>query len=326
MAGQTTCRLRGFGLAAALAAALVPTGAHARDDDRTISFFHIHTKETLTIQYKKDGRFLPDAMKKINWILRDWRKDQATTMDPNTIDIIWEMHHELASQQPVHIISGYRSPETNEMLRKTRGGQAKQSQHMTGKAVDISFPDVPLRRMRYSAMIRERGGVGYYPTSGIPFVHVDTSRVRHWPRMPHDELALLFPSGRSKHQSAAGRSITPADVASARSRRKDLVQEVNQFFALRDSPKAPVQIASATPPPVISAPLPVLPPEPTPAARPPAPAQHARMAVGAPTVAPVVQPDAMASLVARSTQSEAAAKPVADSQVVVARLPDPKPA
>ena len=71
---------------------------------------------------------------------------------------------------------------TNEMLRKTRGGQASQSQHITGKAVDIAFPDVPVKQMRYSAMIRERGGVGYYPTSGIPFVHVDTSRVRHWPR------------------------------------------------------------------------------------------------------------------------------------------------
>ncbi len=151
----------------------------ASGDDRTISFYHIHTQETLTIQYKKDGQYLPDALKKINWLMRDWRKNQVIDIDPKTIDIIWEMHEELGPKEPVHVICGYRSRDTNEMLRKTRGGQASQSQHITGKAVDISFPDVSVRQMRYSAMIRERGGVGYYPTSGIPFVHVDTSRVRH---------------------------------------------------------------------------------------------------------------------------------------------------
>lgn len=301
-----------------LTLALQVQGALAADD-RTISFFHIHTKETLTVLYKKDGRFLPDAMKKINWILRDWRKDQATEMDPNTIDIIWEMHRELGSAQPVHIISGYRSRDTNEMLRKTRGGQASQSQHITGKAVDISFPDVPVRRLRYSAMIRERGGVGYYPTSGIPFVHVDTARVRHWPRMPRDELALLFPSGRSKHAPADGRPITPADVKAARTRRRDLAQEVAQFYALRDGPKAPIQVAEAAPPPVITAPLPV-PPQPMPAVRPPAP--HERMAVGAPQPPPAAtQPDAMASLVARTADTKPAEPRVA---AVVESLPQPK--
>lgn len=309
-AGQITCRFLCLG-AAALAAAVSQAAAARAGDDRTISFYHIHTKETLTVQYKKNGRFLPDAMKKINWIMRDWRKDQATTMDPNTVDIIWEMHRELGSQQPVHIISGYRSPATNEMLRKTRGGQASQSQHMTGKAIDISFPDVPLRRMRYSAMIRERGGVGYYPTSGIPFVHVDTARVRHWPRMLRDELALLFPSGRSKHEPADGRPITPADVKAARTRRKDLAVEVAQFYALRDGAKAPVQVAAAMPP------LPV-PPRPAPALRPPA-ALAVDRGEAQPKLA-LAKAESVPEI--RPPQLVAAPRPVDRPSQFVAKLPD----
>ncbi|WP_333794253.1 DUF882 domain-containing protein [Hyphomicrobium sp.] len=296
-AGHLTCRILTAGAAMLLAAAAQVAPARA-SDDRTISFYHIHTKETLTVQYKKSGRFLPDAMKKINWILRDWRKDRATTMDPNTIDIIWEMHRELGSQQPVHIISGYRSPATNEMLRKTRGGQAKQSQHMTGKAVDIAFPDVPLRRMRYSAMVRERGGVGYYPTSGIPFVHVDTARVRHWPRMARDELALLFPSGRSKHEPADGRPITPADVRTARNRRKDLALEVAQFYALRDGRKAPIQVANASA-----------------SASTPAQAPATRSALPPPRPAPAVRPKPAPQLVS-------APRPVERPPHLLAKLPD----
>lgn len=211
--------------------------------DRTISLYHIHTQETLTVTYKKDGKFVPEAMKQINWIMRDWRKNQATTMDPNTIDLIWEMHNELGSQQPVNIICGFRSHDTNEMLRRTVGGQASQSQHITGKAIDITFPDVPLKRMRYSALIRERGGVGYYPTSGIPFVHVDTSRVRAWPRLPRYELALLFPSGHTQHMPATGGPITPDDVRVARSKYQDLATQIAQFHDDRRSPKVAISVA-----------------------------------------------------------------------------------
>lgn len=219
----------------------------AADDERTISFYHIHTKETLTVTYKRNGEFIPGALEKIDWIMRDWRKNQATKMDPETVDIIWEMHEELQSKEPVHIICGYRSRDTNEMLRRTVGGQASQSQHITGKAIDITFPDVPLRRMRYSAMIRERGGVGYYPTSGVPFVHVDTSRVRHWPRMVRNELALIFPSGHSKHEPSDGRPLTPGDVARARSSNPELATEVAAFFDLRSRPKTTIMVAEAGP-------------------------------------------------------------------------------
>ena len=224
--------------------------------------YHIHTKETISILYKKDGRYIPEALKKLNWFLRDWRRNEATEMDPKTIDIVWEMHNELGSQQPVHIISGYRSRGTNDMLRRTVGGQASQSQHITGKAIDIHFPDIPIRQLRYSAMIRERGGVGYYPTSALPFVHVDTARVRSWPRMAHDELAMLFPKGHSKYQSAEGRSLEPGDASAARRRQPQLATQVAQFFDIRSNPRKGVLVAAAGNPT-----LPV-PPEPRAAVRP----------------------------------------------------------
>ena len=82
----------------------------ASEQSRTIAFKHIHTKETLTIQYMKDGKHIPEAMEKINWMLRDWRKDEPTEMDPELIDLVWEMHNELGSAEPINIISGYRSP------------------------------------------------------------------------------------------------------------------------------------------------------------------------------------------------------------------------
>ncbi len=217
----------------------------ASPGERTLSFYHIHTKETLTVTFKKNGQFVPDALKKIDWIMRDWRKNKSTRMDPGTIDLIWEMHAELGSQEPVNIICGFRSRGTNEMLRKTVGGQASQSQHITGKAIDITFPDVPLKRMRYSALIRERGGVGYYPTSGIPFVHVDTARVRAWPRLPRYELALLFPSGRTQHAPAAGGAITSDDVRVARSKYRDLAVQIAQFLDDRRTGKATLVAAAA---------------------------------------------------------------------------------
>ena len=75
--------------------------------DRTISFYGVNTKETLTIQYMKNGKHIPEAMEKINWMLRDWRKDEPTEMDPDLIDLVWEMHNELGSAEPINVISAY---------------------------------------------------------------------------------------------------------------------------------------------------------------------------------------------------------------------------
>jgi uncharacterized protein YcbK (DUF882 family) len=215
--------------------------------DRTISFYSVNTKETLTIQYMKDGKRIPAAMERINWILRDWRADEKTEMDPDLIDLAWEIHNELGSAEPIHIISGYRSRGTNDMLRRTVGGQASQSRHILGKAMDVHFPDVPVRKLRYSALIRERGGVGYYPTSATPFVHIDTDRVRAWPRLPRQELALLFPTGRTKHVPDDGGPITPEDVRRARAANSEAAIQIAELHEQRARPKAPFQVASLAP-------------------------------------------------------------------------------
>ncbi len=220
----------------------------ANKQNRRIAIYNIHTKETLDIVYMRDGKRIPSAMKRINWVMRDHRENKPTRMDPKLIDILWEIHTELGSREPIHLISGYRSAKTNAILRKTRGGQAKKSRHMLGKAADIHFPDVPIKRLRYSGLIRERGGVGYYPTSALPFVHIDTGRVRHWPRMPRYELALLFPNGRTLHRPKRGGPISKRDVHVARSRHKNLSRQVAAFFDSRGRavPPRPVQVASAT--------------------------------------------------------------------------------
>ncbi len=237
--------IKGVTFVCAAAVGLSAHGNSASNGDRSISFYHIHTHERLTITYKKAGRYDPDAMKKIDWILRDWRRNEAIKIDPQTIDLAWEMYQELGASEPINIISGYRSPDTNAMLRRTRGGQATQSQHMTGKAIDITFPDVPLKRIRYSALVRERGGVGYYPTSGIPFVHIDTARVRAWPRLPRQELALLFPEGHTRHAPASGGPITAADVREARAKNYDLSMQIAQFHSdRRNGRSSATQIAA----------------------------------------------------------------------------------
>lgn len=237
-----------FGVAALAAAACLHADsitAAGQANERTISFYHIHTHERLTVTYRRGTQYDPAALKQINWIMRDWRKNEVKEISPATIDLAWEMHEELGSKEPISIICGFRSSGTNEMLRQTRGGQAKASQHITGKAIDITFPDVPLKKMRYSALIRERGGVGYYPTSGIPFVHVDTANVRMWPRMPRYELALLFPNGRSKYVPTDGRPITPSDVQVAQSKHRELAIQVADFFRARVMPGSRTMVASA---------------------------------------------------------------------------------
>jgi uncharacterized protein YcbK (DUF882 family) len=250
--GTSTLQVRYRASAAAAVAfafaLLGSTSAGTSDATRTLSFYNIHTKETLTTVYKVNGKFIPAEMEKVNWILRDWRRDETTTMDPELIDLLWEIHTELGSQEPIHVISGYRSRATNEMLRRTVGGQAQQSRHILGKAADVHFPDVPLKRLRYSALIHEKGGVGYYPTSAIPFVHVDIDRPRAWPRLPRTELALLFPSGRTQHLPDDGQPITKDDVRDARAKNKELAAQVAEFHADRSKQRLPVQTAALVPP------------------------------------------------------------------------------
>src|SRR4051812_33451725 len=125
-------------------------------------------------------------------------------MDRRLFDILWEVYRDVDGQQPINIISSYRSPATNSMLRRRSSGVARHSQHMLGHAMDFYIPGVALADVRAAGLRLQRGGVGFYPTSGSPFVHLDTGSIRHWPRMTHDQLAKVFPDGRTVHQSTNG--------------------------------------------------------------------------------------------------------------------------
>jgi uncharacterized protein YcbK (DUF882 family) len=191
-------RAKRIALTTALAGALT-TGlwfgfghdASAGGETRTLSLYHVHTKESLTITYKVDGRYIPSALEKINYLLRDWRRKEVIRIDPKTIDLMWELHADLGSTRPVHIICGYRSPSTNAFLKRIGRNVAKKSQHMVGKAIDLYFPDVPIEKIRDSALVRQVGGIGYYRGPN-GFVHIDSGKVRMWPRLPPMQLAKIF--------------------------------------------------------------------------------------------------------------------------------------
>ena len=191
--------------------------ATASRETRTLSFHHTHSGEDLTITYKRNGRYDEAALKQLNHFLRDWRNQAQTTMDPHLFDILWEVYRDVDGKKPIQIISSYRSPATNAMLRRRSAhtGVARHSQHMLGRAMDFFIPGVPLEQIRFAGLRLQRGGVGFYPTSGSPFVHLDTGNIRHWPRMTHDQLARVFPNGRTVHVPSDGKPLPGYQLALA---------------------------------------------------------------------------------------------------------------
>ena len=189
--------------------------AAALNETRTLSFHHTHSEEDLTVTFKRDGRYDEEALKKLNHYLRDWRSQDQTTMDRHLFDILWEVYRDVDGKKPIQIVSAYRSPATNAMLRRRSSGVARFSQHMLGHAMDLYIPDVPLEQIRYAGLRLQRGGVGFYPTSGSPFVHLDTGSIRHWPRMTHDQLARVFPDGRTVHVPSDGVPLKGYELARA---------------------------------------------------------------------------------------------------------------
>jgi uncharacterized protein YcbK (DUF882 family) len=189
--------------------------ATALNETRTLSFHHTHSDENLTVTFKRDGRYDEEALKQLNHFLRDWRSQDQTTMDRHLFDILWEVYRDVDGKKPIQIISSYRSPATNAMLRRRSEGVARFSQHMLGHAMDFYIPDVPLEQIRYAGLRLQRGGVGFYPTSGSPFVHLDTGSIRHWPRMNHDQLAKVFPDGRTVHVPTDGKPLKGYELALA---------------------------------------------------------------------------------------------------------------
>ncbi len=184
-------------------------------ETRTLKIYHIHTGERVEITYKRNGRYLQDGLNKLNRALRDWRRNEPTKMDPRLLDTIWEAYKRSGSRGYVHVIGGYRSPATNSMLRKRSKGVAKESQHMKGRAMDFFIPGVSLKKLRYIGLQLQAGGVGYYPRSGSPFVHMDVGSVRHWPRMSRSELMAVFPNGKTIHVPTDGKPLSGYNVALA---------------------------------------------------------------------------------------------------------------
>src|SRR4051794_29676621 len=189
--------------------------AVANGDTRTLSLYNNNTKESLTVTFRRNGQYDSGALQQLNWFLRDWRRDEPTRMDPRLFDTVWEVYREVGSNEPVHVNSGFRSPQTNSMLRRRSSVVAKNSQHMQGKAMDFYLPDVSAARLRAIGMRLQNGGVGYYPNAYTPFVHLDVGSVRAWPRMSRDQLVRLFPDGKTVHIPADGVPLPGYEEAKA---------------------------------------------------------------------------------------------------------------
>ena len=166
-------------LAAAVPILVVPRQLLARSGGtRALQFVHTHTGERLAVEYFGGGTYLQDALAAINHLLRDFRTEDVHTIDPGLLDLLHNLTSLTGTARPFQIISGYRSPTTNEMLRQHTDGVAAGSLHLCGQAIDVRLADVPLAKLRDAALAVRGGGVGYYP--GQDFVHVDTGRVRAW--------------------------------------------------------------------------------------------------------------------------------------------------
>ena len=146
--------------------------------EKNLAFYNTHTNESLNACYYRQGNYCVNALKKINYILRDHRNNEIKPIDKQLLEFLHAISLTLGTRSPFHVISGYRSPNTNSMLRKKSKKVAAKSLHMWGRAIDIRHPEYSTSALRKVAIDLQLGGVGYYPHSD--FVHVDTGQVRHW--------------------------------------------------------------------------------------------------------------------------------------------------
>lgn len=147
--------------------------------EHRLLLFHLHTNERIDVVYRKGTAYVPDAVEQLDHFLRDHRTGDVTTLDPRLFDLLSDLTASVGRPgTEIDIVCGYRTPWSNEFLRRTTSGVAEHSQHMRGEAIDIRIPGVSTARLREAALGLHRGGVGYYPQSG--FVHVDLGPVRRW--------------------------------------------------------------------------------------------------------------------------------------------------
>lgn len=163
---------------AATASLAAPRLARAHAGERRISFYNLRTGESLDTVYWAEGSYVTEGLGEVDRVLRDFRSGEVQAIDPKLIDLLHRLHERLGANQAFQVISGYRSPATNAMLRKQSSGVAKRSYHMRGMAVDVRLQGINLKWLNHAALSLRAGGVGYYPRSD--FVHIDTGRVRSW--------------------------------------------------------------------------------------------------------------------------------------------------
>lgn len=171
--GRTLGLAAGFCVAGEAPALILKT-----EGDRTLAFRNLHTNEKLKCSYWSNGSYDPVALEDIAFVLRDHRADEVKVIDRDLLDLLTLVRRKLDTRDPYHVISGYRSPDTNAKLRSKSSGVAKKSLHMQGKAIDVRLPSVALADLRRVGLDLKAGGVGYYPKSG--FVHLDVGRPRFW--------------------------------------------------------------------------------------------------------------------------------------------------
>lgn len=171
---------RRYFLGAALTVAATPAFARKPPErPRGLSLHHMHTDERISLVYRVGDRYQRSALNKLNEFLKDFRTGEAVPIDPQLFDILYDVKANLGDTEARYeVLSAYRSPQTNSMLRRSTHGVARNSMHLYGQAMDIRFPDLPTREIRDAAVAIGRGGVGYYPSAD--FVHVDTGNVRRW--------------------------------------------------------------------------------------------------------------------------------------------------
>lgn len=155
---------------------VVASAVSARD--RELSFYNTHTGEKLSATFWSDGNYLDDGVEAISWILRDHRAGIANPIDTKLLDLLHQLQEKVEQQKEFHVISGYRSLATNDMLNKRSSGVAKRSYHTLGKAIDVRLPGFDTSQLHKAAISLKGGGVGYYSSSN--FVHLDVGRVRYW--------------------------------------------------------------------------------------------------------------------------------------------------
>ncbi|PLX35903.1 MAG: ATP/GTP-binding protein [Hyphomicrobiales bacterium] len=190
----------------------------ASAETRTLHLYNTHTHERTAITFKKNGRYVASGLRQLNRFLRDWRRNESIKMDPELFDLIWEVYQKTGVNKDIHVVSGYRSPATNNMLRKRSRGVAKFSQHTLGKAMDFFIPGYDSYKIRVIGLRQQVGGVGYYPRSRSRFIHLDTGRVRHWPRMTRSQLVKVFPRGETLHVPSDGKPLQGYSTALARAK------------------------------------------------------------------------------------------------------------